>query len=113
MLHRALVICIAIAATSATPTAAHAGMNQVVPFTGSEVSLSFSYDVILSGSQFHLRDSNDREVVCAGAQKGTGEGEVIVVTRDRLEPGSYTLTWQTAFADGSSDEGSLSFDIAN
>ncbi len=112
MLHRAFVICLGFAASSTMPIAARAGMNHVVPFTGSEVSLSFSYNVKLSGSHFDLRDSEGREVVCAGVRQGDEEGEVIIVTHDRLEPGSYTLTWQVSLT-RSSDKGSLSFEISN
>ncbi|MBW9116444.1 copper resistance protein CopC [Rhizobium cauense] len=112
MLQKILVVCLTIAAISATPTAAVAGMGQIIPFTGSEVSLSFSYDVDLAGSHFELRDSANRELPCSNAKQDATEGEIVVPTNARLDPGSYTLTWKALIPNGGWDEGSLAFEVA-
>jgi methionine-rich copper-binding protein CopC len=106
-----ITIWLIAAGLFAMPHAALAGIGPISPIVGSDVSLSFSYRIDLSRSRFELRDERNRLVACAGAKRGSGEGEVIVSTRDRLKPGNYTLKWSTPTLDGDKEQGSVSFEV--
>lgn len=108
---RRITIWAIIAGVSLVPHAAFAGVAQILPVTGSDVSLSFSYQIGLSRSVFELRDERNHLVACAGAKEGPAQGEVIVSTRDRLRPGNYTLRWSTPTTDGDTEEGFVSIEV--
>lgn len=117
-LGRALVAAAILVAVSAAPASAHDELVSSTPASGAqleaaptEVSLSFSSEVMDLGAMVLIVDADDRD--WADGEPTIREADLTVAIREGMPVGGYEIRWRVVSADGHPISGVIPFTVGD
>lgn len=116
MLKLFLLVCVAVASTSAS---AHAFLDHAVPAVGStvrqspkEIRLWFTERLEPAFSKARVVDKTGKQVDAGDSHVDAADPTVITTTVRALAPGSYRVVWRVVSVDTHVTEGDFTFEVS-
>jgi len=120
MLRRvAVALALAFASTACPSVAAHAFLDHATPAVGSavreapaQIKLWFTQRLEPAFSTVQVQDHAGKRVDKGDVQVGGADRDLMSVSVQPLEPGTYRVTWRVLSVDTHVSQGDFTFDIA-